>query len=174
MWDVSPILVPLLKSHKAHPRPVKLISFAEARVAVRLTRMSGATRKDAPGMETILLVDDDESIRALVRESLEQQGYTVLEACVNSEALLMARRHKGPIHLMVADVMMPGINGRELASMVTSSRPHMKVLYISGYPLEIVREKLRDPDMANFLQKPFSIEALVRKVRELLQTNPQS
>jgi two-component system, cell cycle sensor histidine kinase and response regulator CckA len=125
-------------------------------------------------METILLVDDDESVRALVRESLAKQGYTVLEARFNSEALMMARRHEGPIHLMVADVMMPGINGRELADMLTSSRPQMKVLYISGYPLEIVREKLRDPDMANFLQKPFPIEALVSKVRELLRADPQS
>lgn len=96
-----------------------------------------------------------------------------MEARVNSEALLMARRHEGPIHLMVADVMMPGINGRELAYMLASSRPHMKVLYISGYPLEIVREKLRDPDMANFLQKPFPIETLVSKVRELLKADPQ-
>jgi CheY-like chemotaxis protein len=124
-------------------------------------------------METILLVDDDESVRTLVRDCLQQQGYTVLEARVNSEALLMARRHEGPIHLMVADVMMPGINGRELAYMLASSRPHMKVLYISGYPLEIVREKLRDPDMANFLQKPFPIETLVSKVRELLKADPQ-
>ncbi|HZC67645.1 MAG TPA: response regulator [Nitrospirales bacterium] len=136
--------------------------------------MSGATRETNAAMETILLVDDDESVRALVRESLEQQGYTVLEARFNSEALLIARRHEGPIHVMVADVMMPGINGRELAYMLTSSRPHMKVLYISGYPLEIVREKLRDPDMANFLQKPFRIEVLVSKVRELLKINPQS
>jgi len=75
---------------------------------------------------------------------------------------------------MVADVMMPGINGRELAYMLASSRPHMKVLYISGYPLEVVREKLRDPDMANFLQKPFPLETLVGKVRELLKTNPPS
>jgi two-component system, cell cycle sensor histidine kinase and response regulator CckA len=123
-------------------------------------------------METILLVDDDEAVRTLVRDCLQQQGYTVLEARVNSEALLMARRHEGPIHLMVADVMMPGINGRELAYMLASSRPHMKVLYISGYPLEIVREKLRDPDMANFLQKPFPIETLVSKVRELLKADP--
>jgi CheY-like chemotaxis protein len=123
-------------------------------------------------METILLVDDDESVRTLVRDCLQQQGYTVLEARVNSEALLMARRHEGPIHLMVADVMMPGINGRELAYMLASSRPNMKVLYISGYPLEIVREKLRDPDMANFLQKPFPIETLVSKVRELLKADP--
>lgn len=134
--------------------------------------MSDITRKTNPGMETILLVDDDESVRALVREGLEQQGYTVLEARFNSEALLIARRHEGPIHLMVADVMMPGINGRELADMLTSSRPHMKVPYISGYPLEIVRAKLRDPDLANFLQKPFPIEALVNKMRELLRTDP--
>ncbi len=134
--------------------------------------MSDITRKTNPGMETILLVDDDESVRALVREGLEQQGYTVLEARFNSEALLIARRHEGPIHLMVADVMMPGINGRELADMLTSSRPHMKVLYISGYPLEIVRAKLRDPDLANFLQKPFPIETLVSKMRELLRADP--
>ena len=130
--------------------------------------------KEGAMAKKVLLVDDDESVRAVLRESLEQQGYTVLVARVNSEALLMARRHEGPIHLMVADVMMPGINGRELASMVTSSRPHMKVLYISGYPLEVVREKLRDPDMANFLQKPFPIEALVSKVRELLRADSQS
>lgn len=136
--------------------------------------MSGASQKTDPGMETILLVDDDASIRALVRETLEQKGYMVLEACFNSEALLIARRHEGRIHLMIADVMMPGINGRELAYMLASSRPHMKVLYMSGYPLEVVREKLRAPDMANFLQKPFSLEALAGKVRELLEVNPPS
>ena len=143
-------------------------------MAVRLTPMSGTTRETNAGMETILLVDDDESVRALLRESLKQQGYTVLEARFNSEALLIARRHEGPIHLMVADVMMPGINGRELAYMLASSRPRMKVLYISGYPIEIVREKLRAPDMANFLQKPFTIETLVSKMRELLRTDQQS
>ena len=124
-------------------------------------------------METILLVDDDESVRALVRDSFKQQGYTVLEARFNSEALLIARRHDGPIHLIVVDVMMPGINGRELAYMLTSSRPNMKVLYVSGYPLEIVRQKLRVADMANFFPKSFPIEALVSKVRELLKANPQ-
>ena len=136
--------------------------------------MRGTTGKTEPDMETILLVDDDRSVRALVRESLEQKGCTVLEACFNSEALLIARRHEGPIHLMIADVMMPGINGRELAYMLASSRPHMKVLYISGYPLEVVREKLRVPDMANFLQKPFPLEALVSKVRDLLKAEPPS
>ncbi|TAL10630.1 MAG: response regulator [Nitrospirae bacterium] len=143
-------------------------------MGVRLTPMSGAMRKTQSSPETILLVDDDEPIRVLVRERLEQSGYTVLEACFNSEALLIARRHEGLIHLMIADVMMPGINGRELAYMLASSHPHMKVLYISGYPLEVVREKLRAPDMANFLQKPFPIETLVSKVRELLKADPAS
>jgi len=136
--------------------------------------MSGTTSKANQGLETILLVDDDAAVRELVRVGLEQRGYTVLEAKFNSEALLIARRYTGPIHVMVADVMMPGLNGRELAYMLSSSRPHMKVLYISGYPLEIVREKLRDPDMANFLQKPFTVETLVGKMRELLKANPQS
>ena len=142
-------------------------------MAVRSSPMTGPTEKASPGRETILLVDDDESVRVVVRESLEQQGYTVLEARFNSEALLIARRHDGPIHLTVVDVMMPGINGRELAYMLTSSRPNMKVLYISGYPLEIVRQKLRVADMANFFPKSFPIEALVSKVRELLKANPQ-
>ena len=132
--------------------------------------MSGITRK--AGVGTILLVDDDESVRALVRQSLEQEGYAVLEARFNSEALLIARRYDGPIHMMVADVMMPGINGRELAYMLASSRPNMKVLYISGYPIEIVREKLQKPDLATFLQKPVAPDVLVRKVREILQTDP--
>jgi len=135
--------------------------------------MGDLTRTIDPGMETILLVDDDESVRALVRDSFKQQGYTVLEARFNSEALLIARRHDGPIHLTVVDVMMPGINGRELAYMLTSSRPNMKVLYISGYPFEIVREKLRVVDMANFFPKSFPIEALVSKVRDLLKADPQ-
>ena len=136
--------------------------------------MSGPAREAGHGPETILLVDDDESVRAVIRESLEQKGYIALEASFNSEALLIARRHAGPIHLMIADVMMPGINGRELAYMLASSRPDMKVLFISGYPLEVVREKLRKPDLATFLQKPFVPDALVSKVRELLKAAPPS
>jgi len=136
--------------------------------------MSGTTRKAGSGTGTILLVDDDESVRALVRKSLEREGYTVLEARFNSEALVIARRHDGPIHMMVADIMMPGINGRELAYMLASSRPNMKVLYISGYPIEIVREKLRKPDLATFLQKPVTPDVFVRKVREILQADSPS
>ena len=136
--------------------------------------MSGASQKADADMETILLVDDDEGIRGLLRDTLERSGYRVLEARFTSDALLIGRRHEGPIHVMIADVMMPGINGRELADMFTASRPQMKVLYISGYPLEVVREKLRQPDMDAFLQKPFAPDALLRKVRDLLEAEPPS
>jgi len=136
--------------------------------------MDDTSQKPQPGASTVLLVDDDEGIRGLLRDTLERSGYRVLEARFTSDALLIGRRHDGPIHVMIADVMMPGINGRELADMFTASRPQMKVLYISGYPLEVVREKLRQPDMAAFLQKPFAPDALLRKVRDLLEAEPPS
>jgi two-component system cell cycle sensor histidine kinase/response regulator CckA len=136
--------------------------------------MDDTSQKPQTGASTVLLVDDDEGIRGLLRDTLERSGYRVLEARFTSDALLIGRRHDGPIHVMIADVMMPGINGRELADMFTASRPQMKVLYISGYPLEVVREKLRQPDMAAFLQKPFAPDALLRKVRDLLEAEPPS
>lgn len=137
-----------------------------------LRTMDDTSQKSQTGTSTVLLVDDDEGIRGLLRDTLEGSGYRVLEARFTSDALLIGRRHDGPIHAMIADVMMPGINGRELADMFTALRPQMKVLYISGYPLEVVREKLRQPDMAAFLQKPFAPDALLRKVRELLEAPP--
>jgi DNA-binding NtrC family response regulator len=136
--------------------------------------MDDTSQKPQTGASTVLLVDDDEGIRGLLRDTLERNGYRVLEARFTSDALLIGRRHEGPIHVMIADVMMPGINGRELADMFTASRPQMKVLYISGYPLEVVREKLRQPDMDAFLQKPFAPDALLRKVRDLLEAEPPS
>jgi len=136
--------------------------------------MDDTSQKPQTGASTVLLVDDDEGIRGLLRDTLERSGYRVLEARFTSDALLIGRRHEGPIHVMIADVMMPGINGRELADMFTASRPQMKVLYISGYPLEVVREKLRQPDMDAFLQKPFAPDALLRKVRDLLEAEPPS
>lgn len=117
---------------------------------------------------TVLVVDDDSLVRGVIRDVLQSDGHVVLEARFNTEALVVLRQYRGPIHLMIADVMMPGINGRELAEMLAPSRPHMKVIYISGYPEELVREKLNPPDLRNFLQKPFRAEDLVRKVREIL------
>lgn len=117
---------------------------------------------------TVLVVDDDPLVRGVIRDVLQSDGHLVLEARFNSEALVVLRQYQGPIHLMIADVMMPGINGRELAEMLAPSRPTMKVIYISGYPEEVVREKLNPRDLMNFLQKPFRAEDLVRKVRETL------
>ena len=105
---------------------------------------------------TVLVVDDDPLVRGIIRDVLQSDGYSVLDARFNSEALVVLRQYQGPIHLMIADVMMPGINGRELAEMLAPSRPTMKVIYVSGYPEELVREKLNPPEMMTFLQKPFS------------------
>ena len=118
---------------------------------------------------TVLVVDDDPLVRGIIRDVLQSDGYSVLDARFNSEALVVLRQYQGPIHLMIADVMMPGINGRELAEMLAPSRPTMKVIYVSGYPEEVVREKLNPPEMMTFLQKPFRADDLLRKVRETLQ-----
>ena len=124
--------------------------------------------KRSQGAETILVVDDDETVRALIRECLERNGYKVLEARFATEPFVILRQHEGPIHLMIADVMMPGLAGPELAARLSSSRPGMKVLYISGYPEEVVREKMRSAEKAPLLHKPFAPEILLTKVQEML------
>ena len=120
------------------------------------------------GDETILLVEDEEDLREVVRESLQVFGFTLLEARHGGEALLIAERHPGPIHLLVTDVIMPTMNGAELARRLAPLRPEMDVLYVSGYTDEaIVHHGVLEPGTA-FLQKPFSPEQIVRKVREVL------
>jgi DNA-binding response OmpR family regulator len=124
------------------------------------------------GSETILVVDDDDTVRSLLREILRMKGYTVLDARFNSGALMMGGRHKEMIHLMVADLMMPGVNGRELGRRLESLRPGMKVLYISGYPKEFVFGQQLLEEGAEFLEKPLSPDALLHKIREMLDTDP--
>ena len=120
------------------------------------------------GTEVILLAEDDERVRGLVREVLEGYGYRVLEAEGGSAALSVSERHEGPIHLLLTDVVMPKMSGRELAIRLARVRPEMKVLYMSGYTDEsIVHHGVLDAGTP-FLQKPFEAEALARKVRELL------
>ena len=123
------------------------------------------------GSETILLVEDEDSVRRLARSILQANGYTVLEAHHGKEAILLSGRHEGPIHLMITDIVMPEMSGRELAERLKPSRPDMKVLFMSGYTDKaIVHHGELDPG-TEFLQKPFTPDALLRKVREGLDAN---
>jgi two-component system, cell cycle sensor histidine kinase and response regulator CckA len=120
------------------------------------------------GRETILLVEDEEAVRTMISRVLTGNGYRVLEASQGNEALEICRRHPGSVHLMVTDVIMPQMSGRELAERLSRVRPEMKVLFMSGYPDNaIVHHGVLDPGTA-FLQKPFSLTALENKVREIL------
>ena len=118
----------------------------------------------------MLLVEDDEAVRTLARKMLASHGYTVLAAPSGADALELAASHAGPIHLLVTDVVLPGMSGRELAARFQSVRPGLKVLYTSGYTDEaVVHHGVLDPGIA-FLQKPFTSGALARKVRETLDS----
>jgi len=123
------------------------------------------------GAETVLLVEDEEAVRSLVCKVLRASGYTVLESLHPADALRIAQEHPSPIHLLVTDVVMPQMSGREVANQVTLLRPSTKVLFISGYTDDaIVLHGVLDPDTA-FLHKPFSPDALARKVREVLDNS---
>jgi len=120
------------------------------------------------GTETILLAEDDPMLRPLAKGLLEKLGYTVIYAENAATALEAAANHAGPIQLLVADVVMPGASGRELARQLEKTRPQTKVLYVSGYTDDaIVHHGMLEPGL-NFLQKPFTPAALARKVREVL------
>lgn len=120
------------------------------------------------GSETILLVEDETDVRALARQFLDSRGYRVLEAKDGSEALTISGGHSGNIDLLVTDVVMPKMSGRELAEKLAPIRPHMRVLYVSGYTAEAIgHHGILDPG-TEFLQKPFSREILARKLREVL------
>jgi PAS domain S-box-containing protein len=131
----------------------------------------GGTRVESQrGTETLLLVEDEDSVRELVRNVLRENGYRVLEASRGPEALELSELFAGRIDLLVTDVVMPGMNGRELARRLASSRPQIKVLYISGYADYAVWYPGGLDTGGAILQKPFSPEALARKVREALSS----
>jgi two-component system cell cycle sensor histidine kinase/response regulator CckA len=127
----------------------------------------------AGGTETVLLVEDDETIRSLVRRGLQARGYRVLEAHNGREALRVADKHQGPIHLLMTDVVMPGMGGRELAERLTRLRGEMKTLYMSGYADDaLLHHGSLSPGTA-LLQKPFTTDQMARTVRRALKKSYQ-
>jgi two-component system, cell cycle sensor histidine kinase and response regulator CckA len=120
------------------------------------------------GTETVLLVEDEEAVRTITQRILEGQGYTVLVAQDSASALELAEGHAGIIHLLLSDVVMPGINGPALATRLAERRPATRVLFLSGYAGEAITRRGTLPTGMAFLQKPFSVSALARKVREVL------
>jgi PAS domain S-box-containing protein len=140
--------------------------FAEGRISTG--RSFPGIKPIAQGSETILLVEDEDAVRSMVRLMLEEAGYSVLEASRGSEALRLASEHPGPVHLLITDVVMPEMGGRELVERLAGLRREIKVLYLSGYTHDaVVRHGVLQAEVA-FLQKPFTMAALANKVREVL------
>ena len=136
-----------------------------------------AERKAAPpihpGDETVLLVEDEPEVRSLVQRILKTQGYTVVTAANPDEAVAVAREFKGVIQLLVTDVVMPGMSGLQLAERLLPTRPHMRVLFVSGYTDDAMGPQgILEPGKA-FLQKPFTPNALAQKIRDVLDAAPQ-
>jgi CheY-like chemotaxis protein len=122
----------------------------------------------ARGTETVLLAEDEAPVRAVARQTLERYGYRVLEAPSAEAALDVADRYSGPIHLLLTDVIMPGLSGRDLAVRLVALRPDVRVIYMSGYTDDaITRHGVLEPGFV-FVQKPFTPDALARTVREVL------
>jgi len=128
----------------------------------------GGDKRLARGSETVLLVEDEDSVRELVRELLTELGYEVLESAGPEAALALCDRHRGRIDLLMTDFIMPRMNGSELAARVVAARPETHVLYMSGYSQESPTE--RGPNLKDsvFLSKPFTPKVLADRVREAL------
>jgi DNA-binding NtrC family response regulator len=120
------------------------------------------------GTETVLYVEDEPAVRRIGIQILVEQGYRMLDAADAAQALELAASHPGPIHLLITDLVMPRVSGIELARRLVERRPDLRVLYTSGYSDHTaIQQGMLEPNVA-FLQKPFTIAALARKVRELL------
>jgi CheY-like chemotaxis protein len=123
------------------------------------------------GTETILLVEDEPSVRMLVRDELRKLGYRVLEAKNGIEACLLATQQAGAFQLLLTDVVMPGMAGRELAQHLSVIKPDLRTLFISGYMDDVGIMAGQEEGTSSFLQKPFTPEVLARAVRNLLDAS---
>jgi signal transduction histidine kinase/ActR/RegA family two-component response regulator len=130
--------------------------------------------EDLGGEETILLVEDDQSVRELAFVALVQQGYTVLEAADAEAAIKLSEKFEKPIHLLLTDVIIPQTNGGELAEILKISRPEMKILFISGYTDNSIVKQITSREFGAFLQKPFTPTSLTKKIRALLNSQKTS
>jgi two-component system cell cycle sensor histidine kinase/response regulator CckA len=137
---------------------------AEAGSTVKLDAAQPAAR----GHETILLVEDEPMILDITKTMLERQGYTVMAAATPGEAIRLAREHAGEIHLLMTDVVMPEMNGRDLAKNLLSLYPNLKRLFMSGYTADVIAHHGVLDEGVQFIQKPFSVQALAAKVRDVL------
>ncbi|MEO5804252.1 MAG: response regulator, partial [Verrucomicrobiota bacterium] len=136
--------------------------------------VSAAAPASNSGCETILLVEDEEIVRGMLAEVLRGRGYTVLEAKHGPDALDLARRQSDPIHLLITDMLMPEMNGSELASRLLALRPTLPVLYISGYSDDEARRLGKVDKPAEFLQKPFRPDVLLARARQILDAQKTS
>jgi two-component system cell cycle sensor histidine kinase/response regulator CckA len=126
------------------------------------------------GTETILLVEDEDSLREVTRDFLQNGGYEVLEADSGESALELTKQYQGRLDLLLTDVIMPGISGRQLADQLVPSRPEMKILFMSGYTQELVgHHGVLTPETV-LLEKPFGVESLLTKIREVLDAQPMN
>jgi CheY-like chemotaxis protein len=126
--------------------------------------------KAAPGgTETLLVVEDEKMLLKFVGSVLEDHGYKVLSAGTPADALTIAREYNSPIHLLITDVVMPGMNGRELKEALSPLYPDIKTLYMSGYTADVIAHRGTIDEGTAFLQKPFLVNALTVKVRHVLE-----
>jgi PAS domain S-box-containing protein len=144
------------------------IYLPRAEEADLLKRHSGSANFSSKGDETILVAEDEEGVRSLVCLILQSSGYAVLEARNGRQALSLAQMHQGTIHLLITDIVMPTISGRELSNKIRLIRPGIKVLYLSGYSEDVLADQNEVEPDSTFLQKPFTPVALTGKVREIL------
>ena len=126
------------------------------------------TTRNLKGSETILIVEDSDQVRRLAGSVLERNGYRVLIAKDGAEALEAMASHDGPVHLLLTDVVLPSMNGRELYEKAAETFPSMKVLYMSGYTDNVIAHRGVLDEGVQFIQKPFTVHGLAAKAREVL------